>query len=493
MKIPAIPISYADAQPLLAAMSGPVAPPKWRGALPITYHIGGGPAKVHLAVSSDWGQKPLYDVVARIKGSEYPDEWVVRGNHRDGWVMGAGDPLSGHTAMLAEAKAIGTLLKSGWHPKRTLIYTSWDGEEPGLLGSTEWAETHAAELQQHAVLYLNSDGNGRGFLRAGGSHSLQKFTNDVASTIKDPETGVSARERRRADMEVAGYDKGASEARKQEAKEAAQGGDLPIEALGSGSDFTPFLQHLGITTLELSYGGEGDQAGVYHSLYDSYDHYVRFGDPGFVYGVLEAKTVGHTILRMVDAQVLPFQFGEFAGTVQQYLNELHALADQKRKNAQELSKLLDSKAFELTSDPTRPLLPPQRETAVPQLDFAPLDSVMSRLKSSAQAYDDLYAKVASGSTKLSKGQAKQLDDLLRGMESMLTNPQGLPGRDWYKHLIYAPGLHTGYGVKTVPGVREAIEESQWDAVATYVHLTADALTAYCDRLDKATAILRQTT
>lgn len=493
MKIPAIPISYADAQPLLAAMSGPVAPPKWRGALPITYHIGGGAAKVHLAVSSDWGQKPLYDVVARIKGSEYPDEWVVRGNHRDGWVMGAGDPLSGHTAMLAEAKAIGTLLKSGWHPKRTLIYTSWDGEEPGLLGSTEWAETHAAELQQHAVLYLNSDGNGRGFLRAAGSHSLQKFTNDVASTIKDPETGVSTRDRLRAEMEVGGYDKGASEARKQEAKEAAQGGDLPIEALGSGSDFTPFLQHLGITTLALSYGGEGDQAGVYHSLYDSYDHYVRFGDPGFVYGVLEAKTVGHTILRMVDAQVLPLQFGEFAGTVRQYLNELHALADQKRKNAQELSKLLDNKAFELTSDPTRPVLPPQREKEVPQLDFAPLDSVMSRLKSSAQAYDELYAKVASGSAKLGKGQAKQLDDLLRGMESMLTNPQGLPGRDWYKHLIYAPGLHTGYGVKTVPGVREALEESQWDAVATYVHLTADALTAYCDRLDKATALLRQAT
>ena len=315
LKIPVIPISYADAQPLLAALTGPVAPPHWRGALPITYHMGPGGAKVHMAVSSDWSQKPLYDVIARIPGSQFPDEWVVRGNHRDGWVFGAEDPLSGHIDMMAEGKAIGQLLKSGWKPKRTLVYASWDGEEAGLLGSTEWAETHAKELQGKAVLYLNSDGNDRGFLSAGGSHSLQHLVNDVSSGVKDPQTGVSTQARLRAKLEVDGFEKGASDEDKKAAKVAAAGGDLGIAALGSGSDFTPFLQHLGLTSLDVAYGGESDGDGVYHSNYDSYDHYMRYGDPGFVYGIAEAQTVGHIILRMADADVLPMQFGAFADTV----------------------------------------------------------------------------------------------------------------------------------------------------------------------------------
>ena len=256
LKIPVMPISYADAQPLLAALEGPVVPAGWRGSLPITYHFGPGPAKVHLAISSDWGMKTLYDVIAKIPGAQNPDEWVVRGNHRDGWVFGAWDPLSGHVAMLAEAKAIGVLLKSGWKPKRTLVYASWDGEEPGLIGSTEWAETHADELQHKAVLYLNSDTNSRGFLDVGGSHSLQHLINDAALSVKDPETGVSTSARLRALMLVKGYDKGASAEAKQYAHIAAANGDLPIDALGSGSDFTPFMQHLGITTLSIEYSGE---------------------------------------------------------------------------------------------------------------------------------------------------------------------------------------------------------------------------------------------
>lgn len=489
MKIPVIPISYGDAQPLLAALAGQVAPKSWRGALPITYHIGPGPAKVHLAISSDWGEKPLYDVIARIPGSQKPDQWIVRGNHRDAWVFGAWDPLSGHVDMMAEAKAIGALLKTGWRPKRTLVYASWDGEEPGLLGSTEWAETHAEELQHKAVLYLNSDTNSRGFLEAGGSHSLQHLLDGVAEGVKDPETGATSEARLRAKMLVDGYEKGASESEKKDAIMAAAGGDLPIEALGSGSDFTPFLQHLGIASLSIEYGGESDQDGVYHSDYDSFDHYVRFGDPGFVYGIAEAETIGHVILRVADADVLPLQFAGFADAVGGYVGEIHELTDRKRKAAEELGKLLDQNAFTLAADPTRPVLAPERDPEVPYLDLAPLDNVAARLKRSAKAYDELYGKLGAGTLKLSPAQSGELNDLLRGMEGTLLYAHGLPGRDWYQHLIYAPGLYTGYGVKTLPGVREAIEQNHWEAANQYAVLTAAALTAYCDRLDRAAAVL----
>jgi N-acetylated-alpha-linked acidic dipeptidase len=489
LKIPVIPISYGDAQPLLAALAGPVAPAAWRGALPITYHVGPGPAKVHLEISSDWGQKPLYDVIARIPGSQSPDQWIVRGNHRDGWVFGAWDPLSGHVDMMAEAKAIGALLKTGWRPKRTLVYASWDGEEAGLLGSTEWVETHADELRRKAVLYVNSDTNSRGFLSLAGSHSLQRLVNDVSHSVKDPETGVTVEARLRAKMLVDGYEKGASERDKKDAKIAASGADLAIGALGSGSDFTPFLQYLGIASLAIEYGGEADQGGVYHSNYDSFDHYVRFGDPGFVYGIAEAQTIGHTVLRVADADVLPFQFTSFADTIDGYLTELHELADHERKAAEELGKLLDQHAFNLAADPTRPVLAPEREPEVPFLDFAALDNVVVRLKKSAKAYDERYTRLQAGSAPLSSERNRQLDELLRGMESTLINPRGLPEREWYKHLIYEPGLYTGYGVKTIPGVREAIEQNHWDEANQYVGLTAAALAAYCDRLDKATALL----
>jgi N-acetylated-alpha-linked acidic dipeptidase len=489
LKIPVLPISYADAQPLLSALEGPVAPPGWRGTLPLTYHLGPGPARVHLAVHSDWGRKPIYDVIAKIGGSQSPDEWVVRGSHRDAWVFGAWDPLAGHCALLAEARAIGTLLKTGWRPRRTLVYASWDGEEPGLLGSTEWVETHADELKRKAVVYVNSDENARGFLTAGGSHSLQRLVNDVASGIKDPETGTNVQARLRAKFEVAGYEQGASDQDKKLAKAALGSGDLSIVALGAGSDFTPFLQHLGVATLSLDYGGEADQPGVYHSAYDSFDHYIRFGDPGFVYGIAEAQTVGHLVLRMADADVLPLQFTGFASVVEGYVGELHGLADQKRRTAEELGALLDQNAFALATDPTRRLAAPEREPEVPYLDFSPLDNVMGRLKKSARTYDDAYAKFLAGNTKLSPAQRKTLDGLLQGMEGALLDARGLPGRDWFKHLIYAPGMYTGYGVKTVPGVREAIEQSRWEEANRYTTMTAAVLTAYCDRLDKAAALL----
>ncbi len=489
LKIPVMPISYGDAQPLLAALGGPVAPPEWRGALPITYHIGPGPASVHLSIQSDWSQKTLYNVIAKIPGAASPDEWVVRGNHRDGWVFGAGDPLSGHVAMMAEAKAIGALLKTGWKPKRTLVYTSWDGEEPGLLGSTEWAEAHAEELQRKAVVYINSDGNTRGFLSAGGSHSLQRLVNEVAKDVKDPQTGVSVKERLDALSMVKGYRKSASAADKDAAKQALAGGDFALGALGSGSDFTPFLQHLGLTTLHLGYGGEDDTDGVYHSNYDSFDHYSRFGDPGFVYGVAEAQTVGRLVLRIADAGLLPMEFGGFAATLDTYLKEVHELADTKRKQAEELTRLLDRKAFELAADPTRRVAPPQREPEVPHLNLAALDNVVARVKKSAKAYDEAFTAFSLRGAQLSAAQTAQLNSLLRGMEATLMNTRGLPGREWYRHYIYAPGLLTGYGVKTLPGVREAIEENQWERANQFAAFTADVLTKYCERLDQATALL----
>ena len=488
LKIPVLPISYGDAEPLLKALDGPIAPVTWRGALPLTYHIGPGPAKVRLAVFSNWNMHTLYNVIAKIPGAEFPDEWVVRGNHHDAWVFGASDPLSGIVALLSEAKAIGALLKTGWRPKRTLVYATWDGEEPGLLGSTEWVEAHADELRRKAVLYLNSDSNGRGFLSAGGSHALQRFTNEVAQSVQDPEKQVSVRERLKARILVNGY-KGGAEAQKAAAKKIADGGDPPLSALGSGSDFTPFLQHLGLTTLALSYGGEDDESGSYHSNYDSFDHYVRFGDPTFAYGVAEAQTVGRAVLRFADADVLPLRFGDLAATIHEYVQELHKLADDKRKNGEELARLLDRKAFELADDPARPIAPPQREVETPYLDFSPLDNALVRLQKSAKAYDAAYDAVFGAATPLSAAQRAQVNDALRGLEQTLLNEQGLPGREWYKHLLYAPGLFTGYGVKTVPGVREAIEGNRWDEANRYALITAKALENYCERLERAAAAL----
>jgi N-acetylated-alpha-linked acidic dipeptidase len=489
LKIPVMPISYADAQPLLAALGGQVAPSDWRGALPITYHVGPGPATVRLSIESDWSLKPAYNVIAKIAGASSPDEWVVRGNHRDGWVFGAGDPLSGHVAMMAEAKAIGALVQGGWRPKRTLVYASWDAEEPGLLGSVEWAEAHAEELQRKAVLYVNSDGNGRGFLSPGGSHSLQRLVNEVAKDVQDPQTNVSVKERLDALGMVIGYRKNATDEQKETARRAHAGDDFMLDALGSGSDFTPFLQHLGLTTLDIGFGGEADQGGVYHSSYDSFDHYVRFGDPGFVYGVALAKTIGRVVLRVGNADVLPMQFGSVAGALDAYLKELHQLADTKRKKSEELAKLLDKGAFDLAADPTRPVGPPQAEPEVPYLNLAALDNALARLKKSAKAYDDAYAAHRSRGADLSASQAAKLNALLSGLERELTNVRGLPGRSWYRHYIYSPGLLTGYGVKTLPGVREAIEENQWERANQYAVFTAEALTKYCDRLDQAAKLL----
>ncbi len=490
LKIPVIPISYADAKPFLAALEGPVAPPAWRGALPITYHIGPGPAKVHLAIASDWSQKPIYDVIAVMKGSLYPDQWVLRGNHHDGWVFGAWDPLSGNTSLLAEAKAIGALAKTGWKPKRTIVYCSWDGEDPGLLGSTEIAETHADEQRRKAVLYVNSDTNGRGVLFADGSHAFQHFVNEVTSTVLDPETGASILDRLRATLRVEPPGKDASSEDRAMGAAAEAGGELPLGALGSGSDYTPFLQHLGISSINLGFGGEDTEGGIYHSTYDSFDHFVRFGDPKFVYEVALAQTAGRLVLRAADADVVPMRFAELAGTAARYVDEVEKLCDTERESARKLQRLIDDGAFRLAADPENPVAAPASPDDVPQFDFSVLDTAAARLRKSAEAYDTSFAEATASDFRLPAGEIKQLNTLLQGVEQSLCNRVGLPGRDWYEHMLYAPGLYTGYGAKTLPAVRESIEQHHWSSAIDYIPVVAGVLNAAATRLDQAAIQLK---
>ncbi len=480
LKIPVLPMSYADAQPLLAALEGQVVPEKWRGSLPITYHFGPGPAKVHMVVKSEWSLKPCYDVIATMKGSGLPDEWVVRGNHHDGWVFGAEDPLSGNVALMAEMKAIGALVREGWHPKRTLVYCSWDAEEPGLLGSTEWAEAHEAELRQKAVLYVNSDGNGRGFLSADGSHSLQSLVSQVAESVMDPETQVTVLKRLHAKSMVTGG---------RDPREGKEFKDGKLGALGSGSDYTAFIDHLGIASLNVGYGGESETSGVYHSAYDSFDHYSRFGDPGFAYGVVLAQTAGRLVLRVAEADVLPHVTGDFASTIAQYTDEVHKLADSMRASTDSAHQLLDEKLHKLAADPTRASHAPEREAEVPVLNFAPLDNALLRLKKSTKNYDEALSAEMKTGLKIDAAKLGELNTQLRTLEQQLLSPEGLPSRPWYRHMIYAPGVKTGYGVKTLPGIREAIEDRRWPDAETFAVTIAKSLGRYSEALDKARSLL----
>jgi N-acetylated-alpha-linked acidic dipeptidase len=492
LKIPVLPISYADATPLLQALGGPVAPASWRGALPLTYHIGAGPAEVHLVVKSDWSRKPLYDVIAVLKGSSDRNQWVLRGNHHDGWVFGAWDPLAGTVALMGEAKALGALHRGGWVPERTIVYASWDGEEPMLLGSTEWAETHAKELQQKAVLYLNSDTNARGFLSVAGSHSLQHMVNQVAAGVTDPETGVSLQRRQRAAIEVGAAEPNADPMIKELARLAAGDGDVPIGALGSGSDFSPFLDHLGLATLHVEFGGEDADAGIYHSRYDSFDHFIRFGDPTFGYEVALAKVAGHIVLRTADAQVLPMRFADFSSTLSRYVSELHQEIAAERAAAQQQHELLAADAYRLAADPTRPVGPPERLSDVPEVDLGPLDRAAKQLQQSARAYESAYAARASAGLSIRPRQLREINSLLGTMEQRLLDEAGLPGRPWYKNVMQAPGALTGYAPKTIPAVREALEARDWSGAERYAASTAKVLDGYRQQLDKLAALISAT-
>ena len=477
-KIPVLPISWGDAQPLLGALTGPLAPTDWRGALPLTYRLGPGSARVHLKVAFNWSRAPVYNVIARLAGSTYPDEWVIRGNHHDAWVNGAQDPSSGMAAELEEARGLGELVKQGWRPKRTIVYAAWDGEEQGLLGSTEWVEHHGTELRDKAVAYINSDGNSRGFLGMSGSHVLEQFINRVARDVEDPETKLSVWKRAQARAIATGPAGARTEARSRP--------DLRIGALGSGSDYSAFLQHAGIASLNLGFGGQSQSDGVYHSVYDDFYYYSTFIDPDFAYGRTLAQTIGTAVIRLADADLLPFDFTNLAETVQTYVRELQALLRTQQDDVRERNRQIEEGVFTAMSNPGRPIKPPVVEAIAPALNFAPLENAAASLTTAA----DRYRKAVEGSRgRLTVESTKRANAKLIASERRLTDPAGLRGRDWYRHLLYAPGFYTGYAVKTVPGVREGIEQKHYaDADAEIVRAGA-AIQREADLVNAAAADL----
>ena len=480
-KIPVLPISYGDAQPLLAALRGPMVPEEWRGSLPISYHVGPGPAKVHLKLEFNWDIKPVNDVIVKIPGSVAPDEWIIRGNHHDAWVNGAEDPVSGTSPLLEEARALSLLLKQGWKPRRTIIYAAWDGEEPMLLGSTEWVEAHAEELRQHAAVYINTDGNDRGLFAMAGSHSLEQFINGVARDIEDPETRMTVWQR--AQLSAIAGAKSADDR-----KELRQRADLRIEALGSGTDFTGFLDHIGIASLNLGYGGE-DEQGIYHSIYDDFYWYTHFSDTDFVYGRALSQTIGTSVLRLADAEVLPYDFVDFADTVQKYSKDLQKLLADKQEEFGERNQELEDGVFKATFDPRRPTVAPQHEEVPPHLNFAPMDNAVDKLTHSADRYRKALAQRQTGLSEIQAGTLRALNAKLIESERKLTNDDGLPRRPWYKHLLYAPGVYSGYGVKTVPGVREGIEQKRYPEAEQEIARVAKALDDEAVLIDSAAQLL----
>ena len=474
MKIPVLPISYADATPFLKALNGADVPENWRGALPINYKVGPSQAKVHLAMSFNWDRKPLYDVIARIPGASMPDQWVIRGNHHDAWVNGASDPLSGTSAELEEARALGSLLHAGWHPQRTVIYCFWDGEEPGLLGSTEWVETHADELSKHAVAYFNSDASGRGFFRAEGSHSLEHFVNAVVKDIDDPKAGMSVWQRARLADSLRATPEVKAELRTR--------ADTRLGALGSGSDYTSFIDHLGIASVNLGYNGEDQGGGQYHSIYDDFYYYTHFQDTDFTYERVLAETAGTMVLRMADSDVLPFQFEDQADTIHRYVTEVKKLADTTRTQIKERNANITEGAYKAAADPTKISIAPTVEPVPPTFDFAALDKASDDLTRAAADYDTVFNAHAP------RGRTAVNADLI-ATERTLTDSAGLPNRPWFRNMIYAPGFYTGYGVKTLPAVREAIEQKEWSTVNTQITRTAAALDREAQLLKAATKLL----
>jgi N-acetylated-alpha-linked acidic dipeptidase len=473
-KIPVMPISYADATPLLKSLEGELVPEEWRGGLPLTYKTGPSVVKAHLALAFNWDRKPLYDVVATIPGSTLPDQWVIRGNHHDAWVNGAGDPVSGASAEMDEARGLGELLKQGWKPQRTILYCFWDGEEPALLGSTEWVETHAEELSKHAVAYFNSDGNGRGFFRAEGSHELEQFVNSVTKDIDDPETKMAVWKRERlADM---------ARANPESRAELRTRADLRIPALGSGSDYTAFLHHVGIASVNLGFGGEDQGGGQYHSIYDDFYWYTHFEDTDFAYGKALAQTAGTMMMRMADADVIPFQYGDVADTIHGYVTEVKRLAETMRAKTKETNTEIADGVYVAIKDPKKTMVPPVVEPLPPYLNFAPLDQASDDLTTAAADFDKAYAAHAT-----TAGPALNLE--LMKSERVFLDTTGLPNRPWFQNMMYAPGFYTGYGVKTLPAVREAIEQKEWPTVDAQIARTAAAVEREAALLKEAAQML----
>lgn len=481
-KIPVLPISYADALPLLSALTGPVAPAPWRGALAITYHLGPGPALVHLVVRSNWDLKPIYDVIATLHGSTAKDEWVLRGNHHDAWVNGAEDPISGQAAMLEEARVMGELHAKGWTPARTVIFCAWDGEEPGLLGSVEWVETHLQELERHAVAYINSDTNDRGFMLPGGTQDLESFISGVARSVADPETGMSVYQRSHL------YSIASAKSAK-ERNEIRARRDLEVTALGDGSDFTAFQDFAGISTLSVEFGGEDDGT-QYHSVYDDFYWYTHFVDKDFAYGRALAQTAGTAIMRLADADLIPVDYAPQADTIAKYEEELERLLKDKQDEFTERNLELQEGVFQAMQDPHRPTLPPPAETIPPFIDFAPMKNAIVDLKRSAERYSRALASFeAEGSPALPQASIARVNaDLLR-ISRLFLDQRGLPERPWFKNQIYAPGAYTGYGAKPIAAVREYMDEKRWRDAEAQVPEVAQAIERAAAGIDKAAADL----
>jgi N-acetylated-alpha-linked acidic dipeptidase len=480
-RIPVLPISYADALPLLKALSGPMAPAAWRGALPLPYRLGPGPARVHLKLQFDWKLVPAYDVIAFMHGAELPDQWIIRGNHHDAWVNGATDPASGMAVVLEEARAIAELARTGWRPRRTIVFAAWDGEEPGLLGSTEWVEANHAKLRESAAVYVNSDSNARGLLNAGGSHALERLVNEAAREVLDPRKKISVADRLLASVILSGTPEERTLAREHRLFE--------LEALGSGSDYTPFLQHLGVSSLNISFGGEGSY-GQYHSIYDSFDHYVRFMDPDFSYGIALVKLAGRIVLRLADADVLPFEFAPFATAVSRYASEVEKLADSMRSETVERNRRLEERVYEAVSNPDETWLAPPRLDRVPHLNFAPLKNATARVERASRTFDRAVGNALRSAGPSQEARAA-IDRAILGAERSLTRPEGLPERPWFKHQVYAPGFYTGYGVKTLPAIRESIEQRRWQKAEEQIGVVADTLEAFAKELEQAASLLQQ--
>ncbi|MGD0417736.1 MAG: transferrin receptor-like dimerization domain-containing protein [Terriglobales bacterium] len=455
-KIPVLPISWGDAQPLLSALQGPVAPEAWRGALPITYHVGPGPAKVHLRVVSNWDLKPVNDVIATMRGSDAPDEWVIRGNHYDAWVNGADDPISGMVTVLEEARVLGELHKQGWNPKRTIILCAWDGEEPGLLGSTEWVETHRDELQKHAVAYINSDSNGRGFFHAGGSHDLQHLINDVTHDIQDPEKHISVQQRARL-LRIA------RAPNTEERAEIRKSNDLRINALGDGSDYTAFI----------------------HSIYDDFSWYTKFMDTDFSYGRALAQTGGTAVMRLADADVIPYEYDAEAETIGRYVKELEKLLKDKQDEITERNLELKEGVFTATADPRKTSVPPPAKPVPPFMNFAPLKNGAEAIKKSADRYQSAFAKWQTGGTELPTQSAAALNADLLQIQRTFLNEKGLPERPWFKHQLYAPGAYTGYGAKPIAAVREYMDQEKWKEAEAQVPIVGQVLENVAVAIGKA--------
>ena len=473
MKIPVLPISYSDALPLLESLGGPIAPSSWRGGLPLTYHIGPGPAKVNLQLEFDWQLRTVYNPVGKLTGSKYPDEWIMRGNHHDGWAASAADPISGMVSLMEEARGIGTLLKTGWRPKRTLLYAGWDIEEPGLLGSTEWVEYYKKDIQDKMVVYINTDGTGVGFLGVGGSHALEKLVNEVSSEVMDPIHNVSLQERNRARLRTSN-------------NPDSERSDLRIYPLGAGSDYTAFVHHAGISSLNLGFGGESG-GGAYHSLYDTYDHYKRFSDGDFTYGVTLAKVNSRLVLRLSESEILPYRFINMADNIKTFIDSNKKLAKKVKEETARRNNLLDKKAFTIAKNPKIQYAPPKRLSEMKDFDFSSLDRSYNKLLDAAISFEKAIER--SKIDNISQTDLVEINRLIREVEGALTLEKGLPRRPWYKNMIYAPGFYTGYGVKTLPGIREGLEERKWDEVDLYILEVSKAIERASNKIKKAASLI----